>query len=53
MRLRAIRDEARHEAARRELEELKQSLRPRELSGAGPAAEVLTQSAEPLPVTVG
>ena len=30
-RLRAIRDEARHEAARRELEELKQELRPRTL----------------------
>jgi phage shock protein A len=38
-RLRAIRDEARHEAARRELEELKQTLLPRELSGAAAAAE--------------
>jgi phage shock protein A len=55
MRLRAIRDEARHEAARRELEELKQSLLPRELSGAGPAAERLAQSPErePVPVAVG
>lgn len=39
-RLRAIRDDVRHEAARRELEELKQSLRPRTLaetaSGATP-----------------
>ena len=38
-RLRAIRDEVRHEAARRELEELKQTLLPRELSGAAAAAE--------------
>lgn len=52
-RLRAIRDEARREAARRELEELKQSLRPRELSGAGAAAEVVTSRAEPVPVAVG
>jgi len=45
-RLRAIRDEARHEAARRELEELKQSLLPREISGAATAAEVVL-AAEP------
>jgi phage shock protein A len=31
-RLRAIRDDVRHEAARRELEELKQSLQPREIN---------------------
>jgi phage shock protein A len=52
-RLRAIRDEARHEAARRELEELKQSLLPRELSGAAGAAELLTQNGERVPVAVG
>lgn len=44
-RIRAIRDEARHEAARRELEELKQSLRPAELSRASAAAEVLAAHA--------
>ena len=32
-RVRAIRDDVRHEAARRELEELKRSLAPREISG--------------------
>ena len=52
-RLRAIRDEARHEAARRELEELKLSLLPRELSGASAAAEVLGASAEPAVVPAG
>jgi hypothetical protein len=46
--VRAIRDEARHEAARRELEELKQTLLPRELSGAAAAAEVIGVAA---PVT--
>jgi len=38
-RIRAIRDEARHEAARRELEELKQSLRPPVLPQSGAALE--------------
>ena len=52
-RLRAIRDEVRHEAARRELEELKQSLLPRELSGAAPAAEVLAHVSAPAAVPVG
>jgi phage shock protein A len=43
-RLRAIRDDVRHEAARRELEELKHSLRP------GKLAERASQTAEPIPV---
>jgi phage shock protein A len=51
-RLRAIRDEVRHEAARRELEELKQSLLPRELSGAASAAEVLGAAGERAQVAV-
>jgi phage shock protein A len=51
-RLRAIRDEARHEAARRELEELKQSLLPREIAGSGAASEIFT-GAERVQVAVG
>ena len=52
-RLRAIRDDARREAARRELEELKQSLRPRELPGASAGAEILTGGVDRVPVAVG
>ena len=49
-RIRAIRDEARHDAARRELDALKQSLRPPELPGAGIAADLRMGCAEPVAV---
>jgi phage shock protein A len=50
-RLRAIRDDVRHEAARRELEELKQTLRPpKSLSDSG--ADRAAFAAEPLAVQV-
>ncbi|HVN37083.1 MAG TPA: PspA/IM30 family protein [Myxococcota bacterium] len=52
-RLRAIRDEVRHEAARRELEELKQSLLPRAVSGAAAAAEAVVTGGEREAVAVG
>jgi len=49
-RIRAIRDDARHEAARRELEELKRSLRPGLADGVARRAPV-SGTAEAVPVT--
>jgi phage shock protein A len=53
-RIRAIRDEARHESARRELEALKQSLDPRELPPSGPKLEdALSGAPRVVPVMAG
>jgi len=52
-RLRAIRDDVRHEAARRELEELKQSLQPREISEPAPPVPTPSTQEREVPVFAG